>query len=72
MAQKAVYKESMIILKKPIDNNNKFSVAEVTMEIHAEYLPDILQEIKGFLMACGYPIDFGDELAVIEEENGAE
>jgi hypothetical protein len=67
MAQKAVYKESMIILKKPIDNNNKFSLAEVTMEIHAEYLPDILQEIKGFLMACGYPIHFGDELCITKE-----
>lgn len=58
----------MIILKKPLDNNNKFIVAEVTMEIHAEYLPDILQEIKGFLMACGYPIDFRDELCITKEE----
>jgi hypothetical protein len=46
-------------------NRIEFSSQSVT-------LTDILEDFKCFLMACGYPIDFGDELAVIEEENGAE
>lgn len=28
---------------------------------------DILEDFKCFLMACGYPIDFSDQLVIVKE-----
>jgi hypothetical protein len=32
-------------------------------------LPEILEDFKCFLMACGYPVDFADELAIIAADD---
>jgi len=29
--------------------------------------PEILEDFKCFLMACGYPIDFSDEVIILAE-----
>jgi hypothetical protein len=59
----------MIILKRTRDPKNQFSIAEVTVELSNDStLPDILEEVKNFLMACGYPINFGDNLIIVDEE----
>lgn len=31
-------------------------------------LPEILEDFKCFLMACGFAVDSGDELVIIDQE----
>lgn len=42
-------------------NRIEFSSVSVT-------LPEILEDFKCFLMACGFAVDSGDELVIIEQE----
>jgi hypothetical protein len=41
-------------------NRIEFNSVSVTM-------PEILEDFKCFLMACGYPIDFSDEVIILAE-----
>ncbi len=62
----------MLVFKKVRDESNEFDSSAISFESHALTTSEILEDFKCFLMACGYPIDFGDELAIIKEEHGAE
>jgi len=41
---------------KTKDPENKFDISNVTMEIEAENLRDILEHFEDFLKACGFHI----------------
>ena len=43
---------------------------EVLVSTDADYLPDLLQDIEGFLQACGFQIK--GTLAIVEDDNPAE
>lgn len=62
----------MLVFKKVRDESNEFDSTAISFESHALTTSEILEDFKCFLMACGYHIDFGDELAIIKEEDGAE
>jgi hypothetical protein len=58
----------MLVFKKVRDESNQFDSSAISFESHALTTSEILEDFKCFLMACGYPIDFGDELTIIKEE----
>jgi hypothetical protein len=58
----------MLVFKKIRDESNEFDSTAISFESHSITTSEILEDFKCFLMACGYPIDFGDELAIIKEE----
>jgi hypothetical protein len=62
----------MLVFKKIRDESNEFDSTAISFESHSITTSEILEDFKNFLMACGYPIDFSDELAIIKEENGDE
>jgi len=62
----------MLVFKKVRDESNEFDSTAISFESHALTTSEILEDFKCFLMACGFPIDFGDELAIIKEEDGVE
>lgn len=59
----------MIILKKQKDPSNEFDTSEVTLVTHAVTLDEILEDVKSFLLACGYPINWNAELVIQESED---
>lgn len=61
-------KKVMIILKKPKDTYNEFSTSSIEMKTDAETVVDILEDVKCFLIACGYPINWDATLVVQEIE----
>ena len=58
----------MLIFKKIRDESNEFDSTAISFESHALTTSEILEDFKCFLMACGYPIDFADELIIIKQE----
>lgn len=62
----------MLVFKKIRDESNEFDSTAISFESHSITTSEILEDSKNFLMACGYPIDFSDELAIIKEEHGDE
>ena len=62
----------MLVFKKVRDESNEFDSTAISFESHALTTSDILEDFKCFLMACGYPIDFADELVIIKQEYGDE
>ena len=58
----------MIIFRKVRDDDNQFDTTNITIESDAQTLPDVLEDFKGFLMACGYYVNPGDSI-VIESED---
>lgn len=46
------------------DENNPFSITKVTMEVDTDYMPDLLETFREFLSACGFAIDFRDEVVL--------
>jgi len=63
----------VLVFKKIKDKENKFERSEVTMECDSVYLPEILENFKYFLLACGYVIRPEDEIGIIsEDQNEAE
>lgn len=55
------------IFKKLCDKSNEFDNTTVTFESRSETLPDILEDFKCFLSACGFPVDFEDIITLEKE-----
>ena len=45
---------STFIFKKERNPENEFDIAEITMKLQAETLPEVIEEFGRFLVACGY------------------
>ena len=58
----------MIIFKKERDKSNDFDTCYITVESGAVSLPDILEDFKSFLMACGYAVNFKDSIVIEKDE----
>lgn len=61
----------MLTFKKTRDLDNEFDTTDIVFETNALTTTEILADFKCFLMACGYPVDFTDELVIVEEEDEA-
>ena len=59
---------------KTKDKDNKFDATDIEMTVDdsAVTLPDILQEFKCFLLACGFGIDPCATLEVVEDNEHIE
>ena len=42
------------IFKKERDPENEYDIAEITMKLQAETLPEVIEEFGRFLIACGF------------------
>jgi hypothetical protein len=58
----------MIIFKKLRNKTNKFDTTDITFESEAESLPEILDDMRDFLAACGYAVSYKDTLVIEKEE----
>ena len=58
----------MLIFRKERDKTNQFDTTNVVVESNAVTLPEILEDFKEFLMACGYQIKPSEQLALYEEQ----
>lgn len=53
----------MKFIKEPeVNDKNRIEFSSVALTT-----TDILEDFKCFLMACGYPIDFSDQLVIVKE-----
>lgn len=59
----------MITFKKTKDSSNKFDTSTITLESEAVSLPEILEDFKSFLMACGYAVEYTDDIVIEKEES---
>lgn len=62
----------MITFKKSRDLDNEFDQTDIVMETYSETLPDLLEDYKNFLMACGFPINFDDTIEINRNEDEAQ
>lgn len=58
----------MLIFKKIKDPENHFDVSDLTMEVDAVVLTEIIDEFANFLKGCGYIFD-GLEIVDRDEDN---
>ncbi len=58
----------MIIFKKTMDKENEFDRTEIYMKSQSVSVPDLLEDFKNFLAACGYAVSFDDEIEFIKKE----
>jgi hypothetical protein len=56
----------MLIFRKERDKTNQFDTTNVVVESTAITLPDILEDFKEFLMACGYSIKPSEDLVIYD------
>jgi hypothetical protein len=58
----------MYKFQKTRDPENEFDTTNVTIESNAVTMPQLIEDFKDFLAACGFPISHNDNLIIEEEE----
>jgi hypothetical protein len=57
---------SKYIFNKKQDPDNRFDNTNVTIESNSESLPDLLEDFRRFLLACGFTID--GEIDIVKDD----
>ena len=56
------------IFKKTVDKSNPCDMTDVEIVCHGETVSELCEAFKSFLMACEFPVGYGDLVTVEKEE----